>query len=165
MSFNTSHVVIYQLVHRFLNDFSRFQYISCCYLSFRILKFIIVVITVSIHLMLLFITIFTCRNAGIKKVSIHLMLLFIVYLVRMWHYRREVSIHLMLLFIKCQRIEVMKMDKVSIHLMLLFIGLWQVRKKNKASFNTSHVVIYPGNGLYAGTRGGVSIHLMLLFIN
>ena len=54
--FNTSHVVIYQYLQKRDSSGIKFQYISCCYLSYLILlisslKF------VSIHLMLLFIQI------------------------------------------------------------------------------------------------------------
>ena len=56
ISFNTSHVVIYRNKFIYNKHVIRFQYISCCYLSKK-RKGGLLCANVSIHLMLLFITI------------------------------------------------------------------------------------------------------------
>ena len=55
LSFNTSHVVIYQTSRAECGYTHLFQYISCCYLSVVVTWAIQQEISVSIHLMLLFI--------------------------------------------------------------------------------------------------------------
>ena len=78
---------------------NKFQYISCCYLSRIYGIYRQIGIFVSIHLMLLFITVPTAGFLQHFPVSIHLMLLFICGQ-DMWRdLIAIVSIHLMLLFI------------------------------------------------------------------
>ena len=102
------------------NKHSKFQYISCCYLS---------IMLNSKHLE--------------KQVSIHLMLLFILWKAMLQKPIPQVSIHLMLLFISLKSQRQRLWIHVSIHLMLLFIeGSYMTETMPQARFNTSHVVIY-----------------------
>ena len=104
----------------YIQHFILFQYISCYSLS-KCPDSKCYSINVSIHLMLLFISLRPYRPSGRRRVSIHLMLLFI----RNWHEWkncvRRVSIHLMLLFIASSGMETGTAKNVSIHLILLFI--------------------------------------------
>ena len=124
ISFNTSHVTLYQEIPQESVPCRVFQYISCYSLSDSC-KRSIKGILVSIHLMLLFIA----RRRNNHAISGSFQYISCYSLSP--HLRRQsihpfVSIHLMLLFIKhpvcCKQIE----TRVSIHLMLLFIFL----KKN-----------------------------------
>ena len=163
-----------------------FQYISCYSLSIgNCVK--IFIVSVSIHLMLLFIQRhFTVKLSG-NFVSIHLMLLFINEANRAKFRSKGVSIHLMLLFINKTGGVSYTLYRVSIHLMLLFIGakihsIWPLKKRFNTShvtlylvwttwnestqscFNTSHVTLYHSDFFISMYGYIVSIHLMLLFI-
>ena len=140
LSFNTSHVTLYRLYDSYYVRLDEFQYISCYSLSFY----------------------FTYRKE-----------------------KFQVSIHLMLLFIVNRKPLIFSQIHVSIHLMLLFIRIRLDNCVFTERFNTSHVTLYPKeNGLScvcqwfqyiscyslsnqimaAFLKTGVSIHLMLLFI-
>ena len=140
--FNTSHVVIYLAKKRDLEDFQKFQYISCCYLSWKIKKEAykalrfntshVVIYRVGDHSAYLLGASFntshvviyrnsTAKTNDKKIVSIHLMLLFIAYKKLYRRLSGVVSIHLMLLFIRSTMLQFRLQFFVSIHLMLLFI--------------------------------------------
>ena len=181
--FNTSHVTVY----RFRNVGGvygrKFQYISCYCLSW---KNAIVgnSKSISIHLMLLFITLIPLSNLVGYCISIHLMLLFIYttelfYVIvrnfntshvtvyhRYYHLpllHNGISIHLMLLFILIPLSNLVGYC-ISIHLMLLFIMQDNSLHHTVYDFNTSHVTVYHIIGRLLLCCSIISIHLMLLFI-
>ena len=124
------------------------------------------ILCVSIHLMLLFISMghipttppmlfqyISCYSLSRRKlqqgfrilVSIHLMLLFISKYGVCKTDNMEVSIHLMLLFIRQPGFSPGLSFHVSIHLMLLFICMAYRLTGQKTCFNTSHVTLYQIN--------------------
>ena len=144
------------------------------------------VVSVSIHLMLLFIRLplasrlspvmfqyISCYSLSYRVcncdiclyVSIHLMLLFIDGLILL---HGEV---IRFQYISCYSLSISGekeqcLSGVSIHLMLLFIVNLPEHLYNVLSFNTSHVTLYPVKEKLPDTqRILVSIHLMLLFID
>ncbi len=120
MSFNTSHVAIYQQAFERIEEILKFQYISCCYLSAASLKD-------------------TADGAKFQYISCcYLSSICVLFCTPPGH----VSIHLMLLFILSVWGTCVLPWGVSIHLMLLFIGFFQLDEKTGVSFNTSHVAIY-----------------------
>ncbi len=142
-------------------------------------------ISVSIHLMLLFIRDSTETLGANRGVSIHLMLLFIYRCLFNDIVRRGFNTsHVTLYQVKPSGL---LRRPVSIHLMLLFILLYHARNHLSTCFNTSHVTLYRGTGKKDGglfttfqyiscyslsviyssrskAKNVVSIHLMLLFI-
>ena len=119
-SFNTSHVAIYLLLHLPL------LWLSPCFNTSHVAIYRIVetcsctVLSVSIHLMLLFIFTKTLQSSGAKRVSIHLMLLFIP-------------------VFKCLRFSVVGFQYIS----CCYLSSTQFYSaEQKRSFNTSHVAIY-----------------------
>ena len=97
--FNTSHVVIYPEYRFGAASIFWFQYISCCYLSKYDYLCLYYKKRVSIHLMLLFISLLKPLSMLLITVSIYLILLFIEAVRGYCRFAFKVSIHLMLLFI------------------------------------------------------------------
>ena len=140
--FNTSHVVVYQLIWE--NDIANcltFQYISCCSLSGTGNTF------VSEYDSFQYIS--CCSLSTATTITIK---------------ATSVSIHLMLQFIRERILGIILVGCVSIHLMLQFITdllNWFIEERR---FNTSHVVVYLINQFLQCEHYKVSIHLMLQFI-
>ena len=162
-----------------------FQYISCYCLSSSYLLSS-TSITISIHLMLLFIAWFRFHCKKKQNISIHLMLLFISDI------PSSSAMYVKFQYISCYCLSLkgfanlMRYLKISIHLMLLFIAFDSICKtyimnfntshvtvyhwdlsvpdRNKAYFNTSHVTVYQGDIHNYENYIQISIHLMLLFI-
>ena len=161
--FNTSHVTVYHLTVDFNDsDIILFQYISCYCLSIRRTDFIAGGY-ISIHLMLLFITVagkiiepkiwfqyISCYCLSVSKsCSISSVL---------------ISIHLMLLFIIHRRLIPQILCSISIHLMLLFINKSEcIICRNKRFQYISCYCLSPSeHPIFLPVF--ISIHLMLLFI-
>ena len=85
---------------------------------------------------------YSCQNSRRRWVSIHLMLLFISIRLVSSISAQSVSIHLMLLFISLCRQILLPDSPVSIHLMLLFIEDELSKIADNGRFNTSHVTLY-----------------------
>ena len=150
-------------IAEYISTSIRFQYISCYSLSMCMTRLELATI-VSIHLMLLFINIRARLWNWIGKVSIHLMLLFI-------EFKSRVGITLTAFqYISCYSLseqatrqqkpeeEFQYISCYSLSAYVLFATAREFR------FNTSHVTLYHGSAALSETRSGVSIHLMLLFI-
>ena len=98
------------------------------------------------------------------SISIHLMLLFIDNGRSNENNKQTISIHLMLLFIDYEFPRMFNFTEISIHLMLLFIISSPSSSFTVCDFNTSHVTVYLPLGWRTGATLFISIHLMLLFI-
>ena len=183
--FNTSHVTLYPGTYQPGMERTLFQYISCYSLSERTFIFVIRT-SVSIHLMLLFISESVRGISALMKfqyiscyslsedgqVTMELQQCFNTSHVTL--YRREwqkclgidaVSIHLMLLFIQLAWKHIHPDLFVSIHLMLLFIkfGIILIFSLYMVSIHLMLLFITEAAETRQ-RRSNVSIHLMLLFI-
>ena len=162
--FNTSHVTLYPIRATFKDGTTLFQYISCYSLSYlhsRQNAFFVSFQYISCYSLSQQTTIRTMQ----ASVSIHLMLLFISRQYQEAQYLLDVSIHLMLLFIQFlasyDELEIsFNTSHVTLYLerasdfvdtMTLFqyISCYSLSKegidnmKDVRSFNTSHVTLYP----------------------
>ena len=162
-----------------------FQYISCYCLSFPFSILLSVVlhfntshvtvypfsfsssetfVTISIHLMLLFILPYRLFKNNLLNISIHLMLLFI--------YMGDYNSDMLKIF---QYISCYCLSFGTILIMVYYgyfntshvtvyqcVPLWE--SKTIRYFNTSHVTVYQNHNVSREILKGISIHLMLLFI-
>ena len=99
------------------------------------------------------------------QVSIHLMLLFILLLSQICNIPHPVSIHLMLLFIRrsfCILLRVLMFQYISCYSLSTQKG---IQEKRSRTFQYISCYSLSGSAALSETRSGVSIHLMLLFIN
>ena len=119
----------------------KFQYISCYCLStssaYRIIFF-----TISIHLMLLFISLSGCGFGSGIFISIHLMLLFIIFFFR-GHGKVCIFQYISCYCLSSCNPRIIRFCSISIHLMLLFIDNVAMSLSTPSNFNTSHVTVYP----------------------
>ena len=143
-SFNTSHVVVYQITFYIYKAESKFQYISCCSLSPN-RTFTAQSATVSIHLMLQFIFCSGDLTRMTKTVSIHLMLQFIQ--LEASKQIKQVEFQ----YISCCSLSVCDGVRYFIHLrfntshvVVYLLGIISA-ECGLFSFNTSHVVVYHGH--------------------
>ena len=141
MSFNTSHVTLYPKDRFGLVNVITFQYISCYSLS-QVLP----IINVKKD-MFQYISCYSLSQDGWTKtwrisVSIHLMLLFIPPTLMQQAFVSRVSIHLMLLFIRTGlkgKFWIEKFQYISCY--SLSWNSWK-QKWKREGFNTSHVTLY-----------------------
>ena len=184
--FNTSHVTLYPLTGLIAFRKSLFQYISCyslspqdigkddtgiwfqyisCYSLSLCLHIFPIHISVSIHLMLLFIALHDLVSLAGRHVSIHLMLLFISSRVR--NKRGLYAFQ----YISCYSLSEKDQPEgiagrlVSIHLMLLFIRYIKFMGLEEDVFQyISCYSLSVPSSITSYSLSDVSIHLMLLFI-
>ena len=141
----------------------RFQYISCYCLS-QCLVGLLSGYLISIHLMLLFITLLMSYFTPVIFISIHLMLLFIMVeqksqSITSYFNTSHVTVYLSenvetgraerFQYISCYCLSRARntsylISFISIHLMLLFIWMIKTRYCISMNFNTSHVTVYLG---------------------
>ena len=161
--FNTSHVTLYLEVHDKQKHCRTFQYISCYSLSGGLDKSA-KGHTVSIHLMLLFITSVWFQTLILEWVSIHLMLLFIRY------GRCRDGIRPSFQYISCYSLSAHPWCLENVNWAFQYISCYSLSEvvlatpPFKLSFNTSHVTLYRFMFFQRLCDILVSIHLMLLFI-
>ncbi len=147
-SFNTSHVVIYLEKKEQFHMIERFQYISCCYLSLNSPKLVCILDKFQYISCCYLSRRCLLQYNLLHFVSIHLMLLFI----RKQNsviFRTGISFNTSHVVVyRVYTFSVTSVMLVSIHLMLLFILMDIYGTVMNYSFNTSHVVIYPLFQLY-----------------
>ena len=118
-----------------------FQYISCYSLSEKTFVKYFTRRLVSIHLMLLFIVIYSSRSKAKNVVSIHLMLLFIGRMnCLFWRYAGFNTSHVTLYLYTCDKIY---QNHAFQYISCYSLSSWRKKyQKFYTSFNTSHVTLY-----------------------
>ena len=140
-----------------------FQYISCYSLSVKAVQ----TFPVYTRFNTSHVTLYRfCRSDSNHRnpVSIHLMLLFISISPALLSQHFDVSIHLMLLFIIFAQINCNFLYSFNTSHVTLYQHLEQPSSSARSCFNTSHVTLYLPSLVGTLSVINVSIHLMLLFI-
>ena len=138
--FNTSHVTVYRNVLKSFSILDSFQYISCyCLSDATIITHFLV--SISIHLMLLFIQtdgdyITYSWHFNTSHVTVYRWML------QTWQDAVFISIHLMLLFIGIEFVEISLVCKFQYISCYCLSRAREILKLSLIYFNTSHVTVY-----------------------